>query len=78
MVILRFFASSRDRAGISMIEIDVSSIKMLKRYLIEHFDKLTEEYLSKCRFACNNKYIDDTFELTENDQIMLLPPVSGG
>ena len=34
--------------------------------------------LESCRFAVNDDFIDDNFELKESDSIIILPPSSGG
>jgi molybdopterin converting factor subunit 1 len=30
------------------------------------------------RIACNNEYVDSDWTLSENDEIAVIPPVSGG
>ncbi len=37
------------------------------------FDKL-----SSLRFAVNEEYVEDGFALKEGDEVILIPPVSGG
>lgn len=34
--------------------------------------------LSSLRFAVNEEYVDDGFSLKEGDEVILIPPVSGG
>jgi len=34
--------------------------------------------LSSLRFAVNDEYVQDSFALKEGDEVILIPPVSGG
>jgi sulfur-carrier protein len=34
--------------------------------------------LSSLRFAVNEEYVEDSFALQEGDEVILIPPVSGG
>lgn len=34
--------------------------------------------LNICRFAVNNEFIDNNFQLKEDDTICIIPPASGG
>ena len=34
--------------------------------------------LSSLRFAVNEEYVEDAFALNEGDEVILIPPVSGG
>jgi molybdopterin converting factor small subunit len=36
------------------------------------------EQLRSLKFAVNTDYVEDSFELTEKDEVVLIPPVSGG
>lgn len=36
------------------------------------------EKLSSLRFAVNEEYVEDSFALHEEDEVILIPPVSGG
>ena len=33
---------------------------------------------SSLRFAVNEEYVDDKFQLHEGDEVIIIPPVSGG
>jgi len=37
-----------------------------------------DELLKTCRFAINNEFINNDFNINENDNIYILPPSSGG
>jgi sulfur-carrier protein len=34
--------------------------------------------LTSLRFAVNEEYVEDSFNLNEGDEVILIPPVSGG
>ena len=47
------------------------------------FSLLTEKYpdfikLSSLKMAINEEYVPDDFAITEGDELVLIPPVSGG
>ncbi len=48
----------------------------LKNELTKMFPEF--EKLSSLRFAVNEEYKPDSFELQGNDQVIIIPPVSGG
>ena len=55
---------------------DLRTIAELRAYLCQQYPDFTR--LAKLSFAVNETYQDDSFELSENDEIIILPPVSGG
>lgn len=59
------------------IDQNAQSISELKRQLIE-LKPLSAELLHSCRFAVNEDFINDDYELKPNDSIIILPPSSGG
>ena len=55
---------------------EVNDIGTLKNYLCQHYPEFNK--LRKISFAVNEEYQDDQFPLQENDEVIILPPVSGG
>lgn len=53
-----------------------ASVADLKQHLSTHFP--TFATLKSLRIALNEEYAEDTMALKENDEIVLIPPVSGG
>ena len=53
------------------------SIDDLKQQLIELRPGVSK-VLSYCRFAVNDEFIDNSYQLNENDVISIIPPSSGG
>ena len=48
----------------------------LRKNLIETHAGFSK--LSSLRFAVNEEYVEDAFALNEGDEVILIPPVSGG
>ncbi len=48
----------------------------LKTYLNKNYDRLAQ--LKHFRLAVNEEYRDDDFILSEDDEVIIIPPVSGG
>jgi molybdopterin converting factor subunit 1 len=72
------FAYLRERYGVSELEIDVAdggSVADALDVLCERFETLAGERL---RIAVNRVYVDNPYLLHENDELALIPPVSGG
>lgn len=53
-----------------------STVGDLKRELRDQFADFDK--LRSLRCAVNTDYVDDTHVLQENDEVVLIPPVSGG
>ena len=71
-----FFGRLRDVVGTNeIIASDIKDIEDLKRYLFEKFPKLKGEIFS---VALNYEIIHTNENLKDNDEVALIPPVSGG
>ena len=74
---IKLFASLKEKHGSDILVIDnseIKTIKDLKIFIINNFDLEVEN----CMFACNLEYVDETFELKNEHEISIIPPVSGG
>ena len=59
------------------LDLDVSaSIADLKKILKEEYPDL--ERLNSLKFAINENYEADHFQMQEGDEVVIIPPVSGG
>ncbi len=54
----------------------LTTIGQLKSYLCQQYPDFTK--LQKISFAVNEEYQNDNFALSENDEVIIIPPVSGG
>lgn len=57
-------------------DLNGESISDLKHQLFQSFPKLDE--LKSIRFAVNDSYVEEDLLVKEHDEIILIPPVSGG
>jgi len=57
-------------------DLDVKTISELKQSLFKSYPAL--EKLKSLSFAVNEEYKEDSFVLTENDEVVIIPPVAGG
>ena len=79
-VTVKFFAILRDRAGISerILELpEGSTAEAATRLLLEIYPKLGE-HLPKSALAVNRAYGPRDTVLHDEDELALIPPVSGG
>ncbi|MDF4222970.1 MoaD/ThiS family protein [Maribacter sp. M208] len=75
-----FFGITKDIVGGSEISIsDVAkplNVAGLKKRLIDSYPEFSK--LNSLAVAVNNEYADDNVILTGNEEIAIIPPVSGG
>ena len=77
---VRLFASYRERAGRSEVELEVpagATVGRLTDDVNRRFPGLTENPDSLV-VAVNREYQDHLYELRDGDEVALIPPVSGG
>lgn len=73
-----FFAYLRERCGVREASIELpegGTVEDLWRILASRYDRLPSE---APRFAVNRLYVDKAHPLHDNDELALIPPVSGG
>lgn len=77
---VKYFASIADRLGKAEEERDLPSgcTPACLIGTLGHEHPELREAFEACRVAVNLSFADDAQELAENDEIALIPPVSGG
>jgi len=73
-----FFAYLRERCGVreaTMQLAEGATVEDLWRTLLARYDRLPP---GAPRFAVNRCYVDKDYPLNDNDELALIPPVSGG
>jgi molybdopterin converting factor subunit 1 len=73
-----FFAYLRERCGVRETAVELpegARIEDVWQELCRRYDRLAGERL---RFALNQVYVDSAHPLHQDDEIALIPPVSGG
>mgnify|MGYP001114143427 CR=1 FL=1 len=76
---LRAFGIAKDIINTSILDLELeekASISDVKNRLIEKYPDFSK--LKSLRFAVNEDYQSDSFTLENNDEIVIIPPVSGG
>jgi molybdopterin converting factor small subunit len=79
-VVVRLFARARDLAGSDCVTVDLpagSTVADLRRRLGEVHAGLNN-LLKHSAIALNNEYAGDSQPLPLDEEVALLPPVSGG
>jgi len=76
-----FFGITRDIVNEGSIDVEssqssIENVGELRTYLVNRYPAL--EKLSSLAIAVNSNYVEDDFLLSKNDEIALIPPVSGG
>ena len=56
---------------------NIHNMPALMERLVQ-FNPAASGILNSCRFAVNDEFIDNDFQLQENDTIYIIPPGSGG
>ena len=75
---LLYFAILRERLKKDQEEIEFKgNISQLRQLLIEKYPEL-EPVLKVVRFAVNEEYVGDEYQLKGDERVPLIPPVSGG
>jgi molybdopterin converting factor small subunit len=73
------FGIAKDIIGGSTLELNLEDkvdIATIKEVLLERFPEFRK--LKSLAFAVNTAYQSDDYVLQENDEVVLIPPVSGG
>jgi len=77
---IKLFASLRQAMNSDKIKIDIDNeitVLQMKMILFETFPNLKKSNIPFI-VAVNHKYVTDSDVITINDEIALIPPVSGG
>lgn len=60
-----------------VVKQQINNIDALRDYLSVQQPAATD-ILKACRFAVDDEFVEDTYQLKENDCISIIPPSSGG
>ncbi len=80
IVRVRLFARAKDLAGTEMVSLDLAAnavVADLRRRLAEEIPALAA-LLQRSALAVNEEFANDDQPLTDDAEVALLPPVSGG
>ncbi|PIQ23172.1 molybdopterin converting factor subunit 1 [bacterium (Candidatus Blackallbacteria) CG17_big_fil_post_rev_8_21_14_2_50_48_46] len=80
-ITLKTFAQLREKTGRGQIELELpeqATLETCLKAFLQQFPEL-EQDLKHTRLALNQRYVRDlTTPLKTNDEVALIPPVSGG
>ncbi len=78
MVKIRYFSIVKEKLGKQEENLDFSgNVRELREFLKRRYPEL-ENVWNNVRFAVNEEYVDEDYELSDNDRVAVIPPVSGG
>lgn len=79
-VMVRYFAAAKERAGVDAEPLELAdgqTVLELRKILHNRHPNLAP-LLKICRFGCNDAFVQDDHVLMQNDEVLVLPPASGG
>jgi|SoiMethySBSTD1v2_1073268.scaffolds.fasta_scaffold1551902_1 sulfur-carrier protein len=77
---VRFFAAARELAGSDSLEVELptgATIAEMKRAIVRNVPALNK-LMAHSLWAIGTEYVADGTILTENADVAMIPPVSGG
>ncbi|GEM66739.1 hypothetical protein SMI01S_03450 [Sphingobacterium mizutaii NBRC 14946 = DSM 11724] len=78
MITLEFFAGLKDYfPSVMEVQETPEDINRLRRYLIDQ-QSFATTLLEQCRFAVDDTFVQEDYQLRQGDLILVIPPSSGG
>ena len=77
---VKLFAIVRDRAGISDLKLELpagSTVEDVTAEVARQYPAISQ-FLQRAAFAVNHNYVSRATRLEEQDEVAIIPPVSGG
>lgn len=78
MARLRLFASAREAAGTGRVDLEGDTVAEVLAAASTAFGASFDAQLAVCRVWVNGDPAEDTTRVGPDDEVALLPPVSGG
>ncbi len=78
MARLRLFAAAREAAGTSHDELSGATVREILEGACSRYGQEFEALLETCQVWCNGEPVAPNTSVCEDDEIAVLPPVSGG
>jgi molybdopterin converting factor small subunit len=75
---VRLFAQARDAAGTSSVTVEGSTVAQVLDALVEEVGPVMAEVVGICKVWVNGEPSDPEASVGPQDEVALLPPVSGG
>jgi len=78
MATLRLFAGAREAAGVSSAQVDGGTVGEVLAAASSTYGAAFTEVLATCKVWLNGEPADAADTVGDNDEVAVLPPVSGG
>jgi MoaD family protein len=78
MPVLRLFAAAREAAGTAREHVPGDTVAKVLADAVDRYGEQFAAVLATCRVWVNGEEVADTTSLREDDEVAVLPPVSGG
>lgn len=78
VAVLRLFASAREAAGTGRDVVPGATVSEVLDAACERYGARFGEVLATCQVWLNGDSADPTTAVADNDEVAVLPPVSGG
>jgi molybdopterin converting factor small subunit len=78
MAVLRLFAAARDAAGTGRDEVDGATVGEVLDVAIGRYGPAFGEVLERAKVWCNGEPAERDEPVGPDDEVAVLPPVSGG
>ena len=78
MATIRLFASAREAAGTDRDHIDAGTVGEVLDAAVDRFGPAFAQVLGSCKVWLNGEPADRDDAVTADDEVAVLPPVSGG
>jgi molybdopterin synthase sulfur carrier subunit len=75
---LRLFARAREIAGTGSLDVPGATVDEVISEAIRRFGADFSDLLPSCRIWVNGEVVSGSTVVTDNDEVAVLPPVSGG
>lgn len=79
-VTVRLFALIREKAGTDSLALDLPDGAVVEQAIdaIRHEHPVLAPYLDNLRFSLRMDFVEGDATLSDGDEVVLIPPVSGG
>jgi molybdopterin converting factor small subunit len=78
MPLLRLFAAAREAAGTARDDVPGATVEQVLARAVERYGAGFDAVLATCRVWVNGEEASPDMPLNDDDEVAVLPPVSGG
>ena len=78
MAVLRLFAAAREAAGTGRDTVPGATVDDVIEAAVQRYGDAFAAVLPACRVWLNGDQVDGTTSVVDDDEVAVLPPVSGG